>query len=44
LIALGKLGLGLFEESREILKEILKENRSHMGAKVHLDFEKIAIH
>lgn len=37
LIALGKLGLGLFEETDLLLGEILKQNTVHHGAKVHRD-------
>ena len=44
LIALGKLGLGLYEEAKELFESILLKNSNHNGAKVHWDLEKIIIH
>ena len=35
LIALGKLGLGLYEEAKELFESILQKNNNHNGAKVH---------
>jgi tetratricopeptide (TPR) repeat protein len=36
LVALGKLGLGQFEEAEQAFTKVLDMDRSHQGAKIHL--------